>query len=316
MNRGQWMRRVWVRHAAVSFDRSARASDLSRVETARAALEAMPDSKTRHQELYRWLSVSGSFDEAADIANRWATRDALDPDALIRLADVAARHGDRARAIRILGGTVDVRPDDVNALKRMITLHDRAGQTDEACAYRISLAQVQASDANALGDAVRCERTLGHASSAARVLVGITDMALRTRVDTSAPVAQASTSSARGEIVLDANWDVPSDLDVALIDAQGRRISWLGGRNTGITVRGPRDARSEALGLARASAGDYIVEVSRAEPDARSVSGRIDVTVLNEHRTLTFAFGPGEKTVRAGRISVTREEQLVPVQQF
>lgn len=309
---GQWMRRIWVRRGAVSFDRSVRSSELARVQTARAALLVLPDSKTRHQELYRWLSIAGSFDDAADVANRWVARDALDPDALLRLADTAARRGERVQAIRILGGTVDVRPDDVNAIKRLVALHDRAGETAEACAYRISLAQVQANDQAALADATRCERTLGHGASALRLLGGITDVTLRARVDAAAMLPAAVPSGARGDIVLDANWDVPADLDLALIDPQGRRISWLGGRNTGITVRGARDARSEAIGLGRAAVGDYLVEISRAETDGRPVNGRIEVTVLGERRTLAFAFAPGEKTVRAGRITVSREEQLVP----
>jgi hypothetical protein len=314
---GQWMRRTWVRRASTSPDANARSSDLDHVAVARAALQALPDSKTRHQELYRWLSVSANFDEAADIANRWSTRDALDPDALTRLADVAARRGERERAIRILGGVIDVRPDDVNALKRMIALHDRAGESSQACAYRISLAQVQSFDANAVADAVRCERALAHPSSAARLLASVIDASVRTRAENAAnTAAPAVANSARGEIVLDANWDTPADLDLALIDNQGRRLSWLGGRNTGITVRGARDARSEALGLARASVGDYAVEISRAQVENTDVTGRIVVTVLGEHRTLAFHFRPGEKTVRAGRISVTREEQLVPVAQF
>ena len=313
---GQWMRRTWVRRGSVN-DGSARSSDLSHVITARAALQSLPDSKTRHQELYRWLSISANFDEAAEIATRWSTRDALDPDALTRLADVAARRGDRDRAIRILGGVIDVRPDDVNALKRMITLHDRAGQSTEACAYRISLAQVQSFDAAVVADALRCERALGHANSAVRMLSGVFDPSLRTRVETIAGTAAPTlANTARGEIVLDANWDVPGDLDVALIDSQGRRISWLGGRNTGITVRGARDPRSEALGLSRASVGDYQIEISRAQSDTTRVSGRVEVTVLGERRAIAFTFPPGEKTVRAGRINVTREEQLVPVSQF
>jgi hypothetical protein len=145
----------------------------------------------------------------------------------------------------------------------------------------------------------------------------VIEPSVRARVEAASNTPGATPSNAaRGEIVLDANWDVPTDLDVALVDSQGRRLSWLGGRNTGISVRGARDTRSEALGLSRASTGDYAVEISRAQVENSDVSGRVEVTVLGEHRTLAFHFRPGEKTVRAGRITVTREEQLVPLTGF
>ena len=84
------MRRTWVRRAAVSAGGTTTASLQSRIETARQALSANPDSRDRHRELFRWLSVAGELDEAANVAGRWIARDPLDADALMRQADVSA----------------------------------------------------------------------------------------------------------------------------------------------------------------------------------------------------------------------------------
>src|SRR5262249_46136862 len=115
------------------------------------------------------------------------------------------------------------------------------------------------------------------------------------------------------DLVLDASWDVPTDLDVAIIDARGNRISWMGGRRTGITTRGAKDAYAEGLGLGRISTGEYIVEISRAVSNGRGVRGTVTINALGERRTVGFALAPGEATERVARVNVTREEQLVPV---
>src|SRR5262249_35357260 len=100
---GRWMRRVWVRHGTIGLDVT-RDGDLARIQAARQDLEAAPDSRGRYQELYRRLAEAGQFAEAGAIAARWSARDALDPDALVRLSDVAAELGRRDQAIRILAG--------------------------------------------------------------------------------------------------------------------------------------------------------------------------------------------------------------------
>lgn len=309
-NWGTWMRRIWVRRGSVvpgvgSVDRR-------RIEEARLALEAMPDSRDRHRELYRRLSVAGEIDAAAEIANRWSSRDALDPEAIARMADVAARRGERERALRILAGIVDVRPEDVSGIERMAALHERAGEGERACAYRVSIAEVRSSDADALANALRCERAQGRAAAAMRLLEAITDPALRRRVEAAAVLPVPVPSSVRGEVTLSASWDVPADLDLALIDPRGNRISWMGGRS-GITARSVRDTHAEALGVARPSLGEYVVEVSRTSVDGRMIRGHVEVNALGDRRTVSFTLMPGTDTQRVARVNITREAQLVPL---
>lgn len=314
---GQWMRRVWERHAAVAAtapDGSPSASLAQRVESARLALTQSPDSRDRHKELFRWLSVAGDLDDAEDIAKRWNTRDPLDIDAIARAADVAARRGDRARSIRLLAGMVDAKPDDVSLHERMATLHERAGELEQGCAYRVAIAEVRPQDTTAVARAVRCERALGRTEAAARMLNDVTDVARRARIEAeSVTSAQPATDAApRGELTVEATWDLPEDLDVVVIDPRGVRLSWQGGR-TGITARGVTVARGEGFGLSRLAVGEHLVEIVRTGP-ARTpgvVRGQVTVRAMDQTRTVSFVLD-GER-VRVARVNVTREERLVPM---
>jgi Flp pilus assembly protein TadD len=320
---GRWMRRTWVRRAAVSAGGTTTDSLRARTETARQALAANPDSRDRHRELFRWLSVAGELDEAARVAERWITRDPLDADALMRLADVAARRGDRLRAMRWLGGVADVRPDDVLLLDRLAMMHARAGDAETACAYRVAAAESRSSDAAKVAEAVRCERANGREAFAARMLDLVTDGGQRARAEALAlGGGNDPLGSVRGEMVASATWDGGADLDLVLIDPNGVRISWQGGR-AGTAVSNPLGRGEESLGLSRlTTTGEWRLEVVRTgkqvagladdDDDGRdaAVRGSVTLTALGERRVLPFTLTGSRALI--GRVVVTREEQLVP----
>ncbi len=320
---GRWMRRTWVRRAAVSAGGTTTEALRGRTEAARQALAANPNSRDRHRELFRWLSVAGELDEAAAVAERWIARDPLDADALMRLADVAARRGDRLRAMRWLGGVADVRPDDVLLLERLAMMHARAGDLETACAYRVAAAESRSGDASKVAEAVRCERTRGRGEFAARMLDLLTDGGQRARAEgLSLEGAADALGSLRGELLAQATWEGGGDLDVVFIDPNGVRISWQGGR-AGTAVSDPLASGRESLSLARLSTGEWRVEVVRtgkevsgrlAEDDTdgrdAAVRGSVTVTALGERRVLPFTL-VGSRAL-LGRVVVTREERLVP----
>ena len=322
---GRWLRRTWVRRASVNAGGATTASLQSRIESARQALSANPDSRDRHRELFRWLSVAGELDEAATVAGRWIARDPLDADALMRLADVAARRGDRLRAMRWLGGVADVRPDDVLLLDRLAMMHARAGDAETACAYRVAAAESRSRDAARVAEAVRCERAGGREAFASKMLELLTDGSQRARAEALALGDGADAmGSLRGELLAQATWDAGDDLDLVLIDPNGVRVSWQGGR-AGTAVGDPLSGGRESLSLARLSTtGEWRLEVVRtgkqvADPldeddDARdaAVRGSVTVTALGERRVLPFTLVGSRALI--GRVVVTREEQLVPTQ--
>ncbi len=310
---GQWMRRIWVRRAAIATAPSGDGPDAAftaRAERARQSLMEMPDSRDRHRDALKWLSLSGEVDDAVALAARWTSRNPLDADAIARSADLAARQGDRERSVRILAGVLDVRPDDVAAHERMALLHERAGEAEQACAYRVAIAEVRPQDASAQARAVRCERSLGRTASVSRLLSSISDATLRARVEGEVTTGLTATDGdVRGEMTVTATWDGGEDLDVAVIDPRGVRLSWQGGRS-GITARQATDRTGEALGLPRLATGEHVIEVSRAGASERVIQGRVTVRVLGQDRTLPFVL-TGERA-RVARVNLTRESQLVP----
>lgn len=309
---GQWMRRIWVRQASVT---DAPSSDVFRVNQARTALAMTPDSRAKHRDFYKLLSQFGEFGEAEQVAIRWTSRDALDPDAIIRLAESAARRGDRAGSLRILGGVADVKSDDRALLQKLAMMFDRAQDASRACAVRISMAEVFFTDAQVLADAVRCERAQGHEASAQRWLTGITEPALRTAVDAQLARTETATSNAlRGELTVTASWDAPTDLDLAVVDPRGNRLSWAWGRTRGINVQNTQDNNRESLGLSSIQAtGDYVIELSRAQRNGPAVNGTITVRAMGSSRTFRVSLASHEDTKRVGGVHLTRESQLVPM---
>jgi Flp pilus assembly protein TadD len=306
---GRWWRKVWFSVGEVSPQTGARAADGRAVLTAAKALEAAPDSRDRHRALVQALARAGQLERAAEVAESWLRRDPLDADALTFLSDVIGRQGRRDEALRLLSGIVDLAPDDRALQERLAGAYDRLGAADRACAHRVALADILATDP-AVGAAVRCERALGRDDDAALLLRALSTDAARERAEKAAQVP-APVREVRGPIVLDASWTGPADVDLTLVTPQGTRLSWMGGRAT-VVADGAGDVGRERLGLTRAPAGSYVIEVSRARPgDGTPVSGQIRVQALGTRRTLSFTLAGDHAVV--GRVDVKRMSRLEPM---
>ncbi|HVR20153.1 MAG TPA: FecR domain-containing protein, partial [Polyangiaceae bacterium] len=158
------MRRTFQRTGEVFVDRFApRAASSSAIATAELEVERNENRRESVKNLFALLLRSGDIDRAARVSHRWSEKEPLDPDAITARADVLAASGDRAQAIRVLAGVVDVRPGDVSAQQRLARLHRWAGQPELACRYSVAIAEFRASDAALLSDAVRCARDIGDA---------------------------------------------------------------------------------------------------------------------------------------------------------
>jgi hypothetical protein len=306
---GQWMRREWYRVGNVVTD-GIRPAWTQAVAVAETALRESPDSRDRHKALVRALSRAGELERAEEVAKAWIERDQLDTEALTYLSDVVGRSGRRDESIRLLSGVVDLRADDRALHERLASAFERAGMPARACAHRVSLAEIRGDDVTAQATAVRCERGLGRSDAADRLLGALTESSLRDRV-TRELASTVSPSRPRGEIMLDATWSGSADVDLSLVTPEGTRISWLGGRTTVVGEDGTR-VGGEKLGLRRASAGSYLIEVNRVSTTDRTpITGRIQVRALEGNRTIPFTLS-GDRVI-VGRIDVTRESRNVPV---
>ncbi len=245
------MKRIFERRAGFEAANTVAQENLTKLAAAETALQAQPDSRDKTTALYALYATMGRLGEAQELTARWSGRDALDPDALLARADLAARQGDRERAIRILGGLADVRPGDKVVQTRLADLYEAALNPARACAHRLALADIATTDAKAVAAAVTCARAQGMADLADTIRRDVDDKT-RTALDklvTTTTAAQPATT-VRGDVQVSAEWTGGADLDIAIIDAQGKRTSWLGGTNPKVTVTA-LNATSNAHRVAR-----------------------------------------------------------------
>ncbi|MFN7701446.1 MAG: hypothetical protein ACK5U8_26370, partial [Deltaproteobacteria bacterium] len=312
---GRWMRRVWVRVGEVSGSGEVTFREQEAARVAEQQLQFLPDSRDRHRAAVRALARAGNVERALEVAEAWIARDRMDPEALGARADLLARSGHRDEALRVLTGIVDLRPDDALLQERLANAFERAGQGERGCAHRVAMAELDTNNGERVGAAVRCERALGQSAMADLLLRSVREERARERARRVA-AGSAAPLPTRGELLLDASWAGGDDLDLALITPDGSRLSWMGGR-TGVVASAPTGAGTETLGLRSATAGSYLIEVSRTSApdrgvfDASPITGTIRVRVLDATQTIRFTLD-GERAL-VGRAVVRREQRTESV---
>jgi len=306
---GRWMQRIRVRTAEVRGERDATDAERRRADEAEEALEQNPDSRDRHREAVQRLARAGRLERALEVADAWIVRDREDPEALTAKADLLGRLGRRDDALRLLTGTVDLRPDSGPLHERLASAFDRAGRPERACAHRIALAEIGDDDPSAVAAAMRCERSLGRDDAAQRVLYSVREGRVRTRAERLAE-DEPRDRGFRGDFTIDGEW-TGGDLDLSIVTSRGTRLSWMGGRTTLVGDRVDESGR-ERLGLRWTAPGLYRIEISRTDPDDTSeIRGRLQIRVLGERQTVPFTLTSERQTV--ARVRVRRETRMVPV---
>ena len=311
------MHKVFDRHVAFDQVNTFVGQNAARLTVAESALAATPDSRDRTVELFALYSTAGRVGEAQELTARWAGRDALDPDALQARSDLAARQGDRSRAVRILGGLADVRPNDRAVQTRLADLWDTAGNPALACEHRIALADMALSEPRLVAAAVTCARAQGMTDLASVLRLDTTDK-VRDSLDKLLASPLPAASVAHGDVQLKAEWTTQAgggvDLDLALIDAQGKRTSWLGSASKA-TVEGHdvTSDRRETLDIAGLPQGNYVLEVARAEGRDTGDTARGEITLRLNGETRKVPFTLTGARAELGTVRVFFTSHLEPV---
>ena len=309
------MRRIWERVGAVVVDRlEPRAAGRTSIASLEARLSTDENRRDLVKRLYTLHMLADDVDAAADAAERWAGKAPLDPEALRARADVAARRGDRDGAIRMLGSVVEVRPEDVKAQGRLARLWRWAAQPALACRPLQALAEQHPGDAARVVEAVRCARRAGQQDLAEDLLAAAEPKAA-SAIHTLLERPDPDDNGLRGDMSVVATWSGDSDLDLAIVDPRGQRVSWFGGP-TRATVSA-RDAVSvgrEAIALRGAGAGEYAIEIGRAggEDDGEIVHGELTVTVAGTRHRLPFTLRG--QHARVALANITLVPRLVPLE--
>ena len=304
------MRRIWERVGSVDIGRLV---PPGAAQTAIAEAEALVARDENRREavkkLYALYALAGDMEQANRTAERWSNKEPLDPEALTARADLAARGGDRELAIRILGSVVDVRPSDIKAQTRLARLHRWAGRAAQGCRHTLAIAQLRSSDATLLADAVRCGRQTG-ASRMAEDMLLASDAKTRKAADLLLAKADVTREELSGDLRVEATWSGQQDIDLALIDPDGNRISWLGAPTRAvISARDVTSSSSEGLALRGGKPGVYLVEVVRGAPGGR-VQGELTLNVAGTRRSVPFVLDDNRATIALAKINM--QSRLVP----
>ena len=327
---GRWVRRVWFREAHLSAERDVSPRDRERAVEAEAALRANGDSRDRHRSAVRALSRAGDLVRAEEVARAWVARDRLDVEALTYLADVVGRLGRGDEALRLLSGVTDLQPENAVLQRRLANAFTRSGDDVRSCAHRVALAELEARSVRAGLDARearggrRRARAMRPSESETRVASALrcsretaepelTDALLAALPEDSRAFIERTSrgmhreEAVRGEVVVEGRFE-GGDVDLSLITPEGTRLSWMGGRQN-VVGSDARGAGRERLGLTRAPAGSYLVEVSRVDATQTGpIEGTVRLEVLGETRTLPFTLTGTH--ARIGRISVVRRWRI------
>jgi tetratricopeptide (TPR) repeat protein len=315
------MRRIWERKGSILLGTSllARATP-QKVAAAEAELALNPDRRSVTKQLFDLYAASGDFTRAGQLANRWNERDPFDIEAIVARADMAARRGQRGLAVRILGSVVDVRPNDIGAQQRLYRLQRWQGNAKTACRFASALAAYRTKDAKATAEALRCTTELAarepqFADLHQELLRGI-DASIRSAAERLATMSvQPDTLS--GDLRLTAKWNGHSsvDLDLALIDPDGYRISWLGAPSRSvISALNVTSVAEESLSLRGGKPGEYVIEIALADErrgEPIDVSGSLEISVAGTQRTIPFRLSAVSE--RLGTIKITTVPKLVPL---
>jgi len=311
------MRRVFDRKASFTAGNTIASDKAGDVITAEGLAKASPDSRDKMTNLFALYAATGRIGEAQELAARWASRDALDPDALQARADLAARQGDRERGARILSGLADLRPGDRAIQERLAAFHEAAGQRRIACRHRLSLADLVPGDAKLVSEASKCAREQG-LSELSGLLRADAPEKIRSDIDRLLAAPVAPPAPMFGDVRLAGTWNGGEDLDISLIDATGKRFSWSGapGKFVRVSTQDATSSRSEKLAFSNLAAGSYTVEIARtSERSTQPVSGELSMTLPGgEVRRVPFTMtGP---RAEVGTVKVFFTSRLVPIDSF
>ncbi len=305
------MRKVWKRIGAVEERGLPKAATASALSQAEREYDDNPNRREALRKFYTTLMLAGDVDRAGNLTERWSEREPLDPDAITARADVAARRGDRAAAMRILGGVVDVRPSDVAAQKRLARLYRWLGANARGCRHSVAIAELRADDAKLLAEAVRCSRETGSDAFASELLAGATE-SVRRAAERELASPRPSERELRGDLRAEASWSGGADLDLAILTPDGHRVSFLGAPTRGvISARDAASTAGEGLALSNAPAGEYLIELVRRSASEGSARGELTLSVAGTTRRVPFVLDSNRQTIALARISLRSE--LVPL---
>lgn len=297
-------------HLAIREFPTARSRDIGRVQALASAVTANPTDRASHSKLVRTALAVG-HPETLAFARAWADVDPDHAGALETLADALAREGEPI-ALRAYESVVEVRPFSAREHESLARAFENEGDLLRSCSHRRALVSIKPTLSHQAG-LVACLQRAGRGTEAAETRGGFIKIAVVTRGSTSAfatkldkaILAAAPKLTRRGQLRATLTWAGRDDLDVAIIDRRGRRISTLHDRGSARTRETPG---REELDLTKVR-GSVFVEVSRRRADGEDVVAApiaANLQLVTPHGRRTVALSVPAGTTRAAKVFWTR----------
>lgn len=282
---------------------------LARVETLRLAVDADPTQRSAHGKLVRAALRSGHH-QSLEFARAWAE---VDPDhgpALLSLADAMSADGDPL-ALRAYESALEVNPFVRRHHAELARAFQSKGDLRRACSHLRAVVSIDPKSAKHHADLARClEREGRHREALAATAdgraraTGDTKVLATVDAELASGVVVPASFDLHGsaELKLTLTWAGEGDLDLAVVDAKGRRLS-------GLRPQGKAKVREsggrEELTLKKVRKSVF-VEVTRPTP-TRAIEGERgtmhgELVVKTPHSTRRIPVSIREGSVRAAKV--------------
>jgi len=139
-----------------------------------------------------------------------------------------------------------------------------------------------------VSDAIRCSRTGGDTLAERELFASLNDVTRRA-VEARLASPPVDDSVLSGDLRVEATWQGGEDLDLALLDGDGQRMSWLGAPTRAVISARDVTARDrEGLAIRGAKPGEYLVEIVRSQSGGAPLSGELVVSAAGATRRISF----------------------------
>jgi hypothetical protein len=227
--RGRW--REPTRTLATKLLAAPDSAALARVDERARLVAADPTRRTPHGQLVRSAIRAGHRD-SVEFARAWAEVDPDHAPALLSLADMLAAEGD-PMALRAYESAVEVRPFDKSQHESLARAFDTKGDHTRACSHRRAVVSIDPTRAEHHAELARCLQRAGRVRDARDI---VSDGRARAKGSTKAlnaveaqlasgVAAPAVTLPRGGQLRATLTWAGEDDLDIVVVDANGRRLS-------------------------------------------------------------------------------------------
>lgn len=276
--------------------------NLSLIESLRRSVAADTTRRSSHGALVRAAIRVGHADALA-FARAWADADPDHAPALTSLADVLAGQGDPI-APRAYASALEITPFSSTTHDALARAFANKGDLRRSCSHRRAIVSIDPSDADHHARLAKCLHQSGRTAAARTVLADARGRATKHLSSLAATEAALSTSFAitgapKGQLRASLTWTGEDDLDIAIIDAGGHRLSAANPK--ALTVR--ESAGFEEVALSRVKKSVF-VEVTRngVSDGGRLAPIRATLEVRTPSGTKTFPVVVDGGSVRLAKV--------------